>query len=208
MKCTVYRITGSIPAGNYIQFPRTSTQSLSLTGQYLYVLFKPISGKYFVAHIDVATEDGLAIRISFSNLFKEFKSTSTWLQFPFVPRPPPGSLDEAILASSTSHGMIGTLFDSSWCVARCNITYCFHHHCLHHHDIDFSIIIRVHVAFHWSRYVIFWGALGIVSSWIIQQDDGKNALKSGIRSDIYYYQDGRCHCFSQTCSLVCPHLKT
>ena len=105
MKCTVYRITGSIPAGNYIQFPRTSTQSLSLTGRYLYILFKPISGKYFVAHIDVATEDGLAIRISFSNLFKEFKSTSTWLQFPFVPRPPPGSVDEAILASSTSHGM-------------------------------------------------------------------------------------------------------
>ena len=106
LKCTVYRITGSIPAGNYIQFPRTSTQSLSLTGQYLYVLFKPISGKYFVAHIDVATEDGLGIRISFSNLFKEFKSTSTWLQFPFVPRPPPGSIDEAILATSTSHGML------------------------------------------------------------------------------------------------------
>ena len=105
----MYRITGSIPAGNYIQFPRTSTQSLSLTGRYLYILFKPISGKYFVAHIDVATEDGLAIRISFSNLFKEFKSTSTWLQFPFVPRPPPGSVDEAILASSSSHGM-GLLF--------------------------------------------------------------------------------------------------
>lgn len=24
------------------------------------------------------------VRISFSNLFKEFKSTATWLQFPFV----------------------------------------------------------------------------------------------------------------------------
>ena len=110
LKCTVYRITGSIPAGNYIQFPRTSTQSLSLTGRYLYLLFKPISGKYFVAHIDIATEDGLAVRISFSNLFKEFKSTSTWLQFPFVPRPPPGSVDEAILASSTSHGMVTILY--------------------------------------------------------------------------------------------------
>lgn len=26
----------------------------------------------------------LFFRISFSNLFKEFKSTSTWLQFPFI----------------------------------------------------------------------------------------------------------------------------
>jgi hypothetical protein len=110
LKCTVYRITGSIPAGNYIQFPRTSTQSLSLTGRYLYLLFKPISGKYFVAHIDIATEDSLAVRISFSNLFKEFKSTSTWLQFPFVPRPPPGSVDEAILASPISHGMVTILY--------------------------------------------------------------------------------------------------
>ena len=107
----MYRIAGSIPAGNYIQFPRTSTQSLGLVGRYLYILFKPISGKFFVAHIDVATEDGLAIRISFSNLFKEFKSTSTWLQFPFVPRPPPNSLDEAILASSTNHGTYICFFE-------------------------------------------------------------------------------------------------
>jgi len=27
---------------------------------------------------------GLVVRVSFSNLFKEFKATSTWLQFPFV----------------------------------------------------------------------------------------------------------------------------
>ena len=59
-----------------------------------------------MAHIDAATEDGLAIRISFSNLFKEFKSTSTWLQFPFVPRPPSGSIDEAILAGSASQGTV------------------------------------------------------------------------------------------------------
>lgn len=57
-----------------------------------------------MAHIDVATEDGLAIRISFSNLFKEFKSTSTWLQFPFVARPPPGSIDEATSVGFGSQG--------------------------------------------------------------------------------------------------------
>ena len=50
----------------------------------MYLLFRPIPSKYFVVHIDVATQDGLIVRISFSNLFKEFKSTSTWLQFPFI----------------------------------------------------------------------------------------------------------------------------
>ncbi len=29
-----------------------------------------IAGKYFVVHVDVATLDGLVIRVSFSNLFK------------------------------------------------------------------------------------------------------------------------------------------
>ncbi|XP_033117799.1 WD repeat-containing protein 90-like isoform X4 [Anneissia japonica] len=84
LKCTVYRISGSIPAGNYIQLPRTSTQSLGLTGRYLYLLFRPNAGKYFVVHLDVVTDDDLVVRISFSNLFKEFKSSSTWLQLPFV----------------------------------------------------------------------------------------------------------------------------
>ncbi|CAH3162897.1 unnamed protein product [Porites lobata] len=101
LKGTVYRITGSIPASNFIQFPRTSTQSLGLTGRYLYCLFRPIPGKYFVVHIDVATDDGLTIRISFSNMFKEFKSTSTWLQFPFVSSPAPGSVDEVTVGEAS-----------------------------------------------------------------------------------------------------------
>uniref|UniRef100_A0A8C3IWC5 WD repeat-containing protein 90 n=1 Tax=Chrysemys picta bellii TaxID=8478 RepID=A0A8C3IWC5_CHRPI len=84
LKGTVYRIRGSIPASNYIQLPKTSTQSLGLTGHYLYMLFKPMPGKYFVVHLDVTTEDSQVVRISFSNLFKEFKSTATWLQFPFI----------------------------------------------------------------------------------------------------------------------------
>lgn len=84
LKCTVYRIRGSIPAGNYIQLPKTTTQSLGLVGRYLYILFKPIVSKYFVVHFDAVTEDSQVIRISFSNLFKEFKCTVTWLQFPFV----------------------------------------------------------------------------------------------------------------------------
>ncbi|KAG8145469.1 hypothetical protein E2320_012001, partial [Naja naja] len=64
--------------------PKTGTQSLGLTGRYIYILFKPAPGKYFVVHLDVATEDSQVVRISFSNLFKEFKSTATWLQFPYI----------------------------------------------------------------------------------------------------------------------------
>ncbi|XP_062955596.1 WD repeat-containing protein 90 isoform X1 [Cynocephalus volans] len=84
LKSTVYRIRGSVSAGNYIQLPKTSTQSLGLTGRYLYVLFRPLPTKHFVIHLDVSTKDSQVIRVSFSNLFKEFKSTATWLQFPFI----------------------------------------------------------------------------------------------------------------------------
>ncbi|XP_039333787.2 WD repeat-containing protein 90 isoform X2 [Saimiri boliviensis] len=84
LKGAVYRIRGSVSAANYIQLPKTSSQSLGLTGRYLYVLFRPLSSRPFVIHLDVSTEDGQVIRVSFSNLFKEFKSTATWLQFPFI----------------------------------------------------------------------------------------------------------------------------
>lgn len=80
----MYCISGSIPAGNFIQLPKSSSQSLGLTGRYLYLVFRPLPSKYFVVHVEVTTVNGLVVRISFSNLFKEFKSTSTWLQFPFV----------------------------------------------------------------------------------------------------------------------------
>ncbi|XP_028339822.1 WD repeat-containing protein 90 [Physeter macrocephalus] len=84
LKCTVYRVRGPVSAGNYIQLPKTSTQSLGLTGRYLYVLFRPLAAKHFVIHLDLCTEDSQVIRVSFSNFFKEFKSTATWLQFPFI----------------------------------------------------------------------------------------------------------------------------
>uniref|UniRef100_A0A8C3IR94 WD repeat-containing protein 90 n=1 Tax=Chrysemys picta bellii TaxID=8478 RepID=A0A8C3IR94_CHRPI len=100
LKGTVYRIRGSIPASNYIQLPKTSTQSLGLTGHYLYMLFKPMPGKYFVVHLDVTTEDSQVVRISFSNLFKEFKSTATWLQFPFICGAAKGSVYECTARTS------------------------------------------------------------------------------------------------------------
>ncbi|XP_056392449.1 WD repeat-containing protein 90 isoform X2 [Hyla sarda] len=106
LKCTVYKIRGAISAGNYIQIPKTSSQSLGLTGRYLYVLFRPIPGKHFVVHVDVSAEDGQTIRISFSNLFKEFKSTATWLQFPFLCGAVKGSVYDST-AQGARQGLVG-----------------------------------------------------------------------------------------------------
>lgn len=52
----MYRIRGTVSASNYIQLPKTSTQSLGLTGRYLYLLFRPLSTKHFVIHLDLSTE--------------------------------------------------------------------------------------------------------------------------------------------------------
>nr|XP_033770291.1 WD repeat-containing protein 90 isoform X1 [Geotrypetes seraphini] len=106
LKSTVYRIRGSIPASNYIQLPKTGSQSLGLTGRYLYLLFRPIPGKHFVVHLDVTTEDSQVIRISFSNLFKEFKSTATWLQFPFICGAVKGSVYEST-ARTAKQDLVG-----------------------------------------------------------------------------------------------------
>uniref|UniRef100_F7AB73 WD repeat-containing protein 90 n=1 Tax=Ciona intestinalis TaxID=7719 RepID=F7AB73_CIOIN len=105
LKCTVFKIQGSIPAGNFIQLPRTSTQSLGLTGRFLYFMFKPLPAKYFVIHVDTVSEDGLVVRISFSNLFKEFKSTSTWLQFPFACQPAKGSVEHCAAVGAKTNFM-------------------------------------------------------------------------------------------------------
>jgi WD repeat-containing protein 90 len=94
IKSTVYKIVGSSPTSNFINMPKLSGQSLNLTGRYIYFLFKPVCNKCFSLHIDIATVEKSIVRISFSNLFKEFKSTTTWIQFPFVIQAPKGSVFE------------------------------------------------------------------------------------------------------------------
>ena len=84
MKATVYRISGAVVSSNYIQLPKATSQSLALTGRYLYLLFRPLPSKFFSIHLEVATTAGISVRVSISNIFKEFKSTSTWLQFPYT----------------------------------------------------------------------------------------------------------------------------
>ncbi|NXI39050.1 WDR90 protein, partial [Galbula dea] len=98
LKGTVYRIRGALPTSSYLQLPRTGTQSLGLVGRYLYLLFKPMPHKHFTVHLDVATEEKQVVRISFSTLFKEFKSTPTWLQFPFLCGAARGSAVDNLMA--------------------------------------------------------------------------------------------------------------
>ncbi|XP_069547580.1 WD repeat-containing protein 90 [Brachyistius frenatus] len=59
-----------------------------------------------MVHLDVAAEEGHAIRVSFSNMFKEFKSTATWLQFPFLC----GAAKDSVYhhtSKSARHGLVG-----------------------------------------------------------------------------------------------------
>ncbi|CAF3494978.1 unnamed protein product [Rotaria sp. Silwood2] len=85
LKSTVFRIRGLVPANNYIQFPaQISNQNLALTGHLFYVLFRPIYDKFFSIHIDILTHEQHVVRISLSNLFREFKTTQTCIQFPYT----------------------------------------------------------------------------------------------------------------------------
>ncbi|XP_075890586.1 WD repeat-containing protein 90 [Nelusetta ayraudi] len=83
LRCPVFHIKAPIPASSYIVIPKNINHSLGLTGRYFYLLFRPHPGKYFVVHLDVCSKEGRVVRISFSNMFKEFKSSPTWLQYPF-----------------------------------------------------------------------------------------------------------------------------
>ncbi|NWQ91109.1 WDR90 protein, partial [Burhinus bistriatus] len=114
LKGTVYRIRGSVPTSNYLQLPRTGTQSLGLVGRYLYLLFRPMPCKHFVVHLDVATEENLVVRISFSTLFKEFKSTATWLQFPFLCRAAKGSACDSTARRGEERLMGAAPADTRW----------------------------------------------------------------------------------------------
>ncbi|XP_032430829.1 WD repeat-containing protein 90 isoform X2 [Xiphophorus hellerii] len=111
LRCPVFSIKGPVPTNSYILIPKSSNQSLGLTGRYFYLLFRPTPGKYFMVHLDVAVEEGQVVRISFSNMFKEFKSTATWLQFPFLCGAAKDSVYEKT-SSSARQGLVGPAPDS------------------------------------------------------------------------------------------------
>ena len=96
IRSSVWRISGSILANNFIQFPpkKSQNQGLNLVGRYTYLAFKPIPLKYFVMHFDLLTTDNQTIRISFSNLYKNAKNTAGMSQFPFIVPPSKNSVQD------------------------------------------------------------------------------------------------------------------
>uniref|UniRef100_H2ZYH0 WD repeat domain 90 n=1 Tax=Latimeria chalumnae TaxID=7897 RepID=H2ZYH0_LATCH len=63
-------------------------------------------GMSLLTHTPLSRNDSQVIRVSFSNLFKEFKSTATWLQFPFICGAAKGSVYETT-SSTAKQGLVG-----------------------------------------------------------------------------------------------------
>ena len=91
IRSACWRIGGAVSSQNYIQFPDRG--ALKLSGRYCYLAFKPRGGKYFVAHFDIAADEGMSIRLSFSNMYKAAKLQAGSGQFPFLVAPSPTSVD-------------------------------------------------------------------------------------------------------------------
>ena len=49
-----YRISGIVPANNFIVIPKHSSQSAGLVGKHLYILFKPLPSQFFTIHLEVS----------------------------------------------------------------------------------------------------------------------------------------------------------
>lgn len=78
----VFRIVGNVLASNYVRVPHRTTQSLSLTGRYLFTQIRYIPDKYFVLHIYALLKNDTVLDISISNLYKEYKLLGNVLQVP------------------------------------------------------------------------------------------------------------------------------
>lgn len=66
---------GSVPSAG-------SGPSLGLTGEYCYLQLRAVGEKVFTFHLDLITEEGPPVRLSFSNMFKTFKTSGHTYCFP------------------------------------------------------------------------------------------------------------------------------
>ncbi|CAJ1425820.1 unnamed protein product [Effrenium voratum] len=71
----VFRIQGPVCANNYIQVPSRKVKCMGLTGEYIYLLVKPLEKNFFLIHLDFVVSSGNRFRISLSNIYQEGKST-------------------------------------------------------------------------------------------------------------------------------------
>ena len=101
----VFKMAGSVPAANFVSFPKASTPPLGLTGQFVYIQLRIPSGKVFALHLDLIILDSnhreLPLRLSMSNLFKETKQNGQVVQMDLtlVPKWTILALDMAALVS-------------------------------------------------------------------------------------------------------------
>ena len=73
----VIKISGKIPAVNFLQVPGVKGRALGLTGRYLYLQIRIDPSCFFTIHLEVSSADRNTTRISFSNLFKTKPCTAT-----------------------------------------------------------------------------------------------------------------------------------
>lgn len=70
------KVNGVTNASNYFQLPATKflpKNALGLIGKYVYSLINIPTGKSFVIHFDYMVNETRLVRISISNIYKEFK---------------------------------------------------------------------------------------------------------------------------------------
>ena len=68
-----YLTSGNVLAANYLRVPSLPSQSLQLTGRYLYTQVRTIPDRYFIIHLYVVRQDDSVLDISITNLFKSSK---------------------------------------------------------------------------------------------------------------------------------------
>ena len=82
IRSQVWSISGDISAKNFILVPANG--HVSLNGRFFYLAFRPTPLKYFVFHLDIASEENFTCRVSFSNMYKNKRLAANMAQFPFV----------------------------------------------------------------------------------------------------------------------------
>lgn len=75
----MYRITGGEPSLHFV-----SVSNLSLPHRYLYILFRPLSRKYFIIKFELCLKDKReAVLVSISNVINKVKISSDSLDIPY-----------------------------------------------------------------------------------------------------------------------------
>ena len=85
-------ISGTVAASNHVEIAGArGAGGLGLTGRFCAVQYRPAPRRYYFIHVDVALRGGLALRLSFSNMYKDVKARERDVQIP-LPGDPRWSL--------------------------------------------------------------------------------------------------------------------